>query len=310
MTEEVQVADPVRIDSTSHQRNLARAKREEEELEKLIQEYTNGESGTSEVQQEASEEAPQEVSDSETSEVEEVSTTKSEEPLSKEEESFKKRYGDVRRHLQEKEQEWKLEIEKLKMQLDKAAGKELVLPKTEEEIEAWSKKYPDVAGIVEAIADRKASERASDLDRRLSEIEELRVQAKQQKAEAELMAIHPDFEQLRSDDAFHDWAEEQPKWVQDALYDNVDDAKAVARVIDLYKADKGIDKGKTQSNDKSAASSVKSRSRSTPSADESSNYFSESQVNKMSDKEYEKNMDKIMEAMQSGKFVYDVSGRK
>ena len=304
MTEDVKLADPARVDSTSHQRNQARAKREEEELEKLIQEFTNGEQSTSEVQQETPEEAPQEVSVNEDTPEEAEAP---EEPLSKEEESFKKRYGDLRRHMQEKEQEWKLEFEKLNAKLDKSSKNELVLPKTEKEIEAWANKYPDVAAIVEAIADRKANERASDLDKRLSEIEELRVQAKQQKAEAELMAIHPDFEQLRSDDAFHEWAEEQPMWVQDALYDNVDDAKAVARVIDLYKADKGIAKAKSSHNDKSAASSIKSRSRSTPNADGSGEYFSESQVNKMSDKEYEKNVDAIMEAMQTGKFIYDVS---
>jgi len=304
MTQEVQTADTLRIDSTSHLRNLARAQREEEELEQLIAEFTNGATDTSEVQQEATEEASQDFSDSEEASEE---PTKTAEPLSKEEASFKKRYGDLRRHMQEKEQEWKIEFEKLKLQLDKSANNELVLPKTEQDIEAWAKKYPDVAGIVEAIADRKASERASDIDKRLREIEELRVQARQQKAEAELMHMHPDFEQIRSDDKFHDWAEEQPKWVQDALYDNVDDAKAVARVIDLYKADKGIAKAKSSHNDKSAASSIKSRSRSTPNADGSGEYFSESQVNKMSDKEYEKNVDAIMEAMQTGKFIYDVS---
>jgi vacuolar-type H+-ATPase catalytic subunit A/Vma1 len=185
-----------------------------------------------------------------------------------------------------------------------------VLPKGEADIAAWAKKYPDVAAIVEAIADKKATERSKDLDNRLKEIEELRTQAKKDKAEAELMSLHPDFTQIRSDDAFHDWAESQPKWVQDALYENVDDAKSVARVIDLYKADMGITKQKTTSSDKAAASSVNARSRNTPEADDSKAFFRESQVNKMSTKDYEKNADAIMEAIRSGKFVYDVTGRK
>ena len=37
------------------------------------------------------------------------------------------------------------------------------------------------------------------------------------------MKLHPDFSQIREDDSFHDWAEAQPKWVQDALYDNETD---------------------------------------------------------------------------------------
>ena len=36
-------------------------------------------------------------------------------------------------------------------------------------------------------------------------------------------------------DEFHDWVDEQPKWVQDALYENSDDPASVIRVIDLYK---------------------------------------------------------------------------
>ena len=301
------------VDSASHVRNAARVKRDEEELRKLMAEARGetDEESTSDIQQEANEEVTQEERVTKEDTNEESQESREEEPkLSKEEESFKKRYGDLRRHMQEKEQEYKLEIEKIKAQLDKSAKNELVLPKSEEEIAAWAKKYPDVAAIVEAIADKKASERSSDLDKRLKEIEELRVQAKRDKAEAELMSLHPDFTEIRSDDAFHEWAEAQPKWVQDALYENVDDARSVARVIDLYKADKGISKQKTTSSDKAAASSVNAKTRNTPEADESKSFFRESQVNKMSTKEYEKNADAIMDAIRSGKFVYDVSGRK
>ena len=300
------------VDSASHLRNAARVKKDEEDLRKLMEEHLNGaQEPTSDIQQEATEEVTQEEPVAKEDTNEEPQESRKEEPkLSKEEESFKKRYGDLRRHMQEKEQEYKLELEKVKAQLDKSTKNELVLPKSEEEITAWAKQYPDVAAIVEAIADKKASERSSDLDKRLKEIEELRVQAKKDKAEAELMSLHPDFTEIRAADEFHDWAEAQPKWVQDALYENVDDAKSVARVIDLYKADKGISKQKTTSSDKAAASSVNAKTRNTPEADESKSFFRESQVNKMSTKEYEKNADAIMDAIRSGKFVYDVSGRK
>ena len=293
------------VDSASHKRNAARVEREEAELRTLMEQHLGGEKTQEEDQEEATTSDRAVKADAVETETREV-----EAPLSKEEESFKKRYGDLRRHMQEKEQEYKIKFEQLQQQLDKAAKNELVLPKGEADIAAWARKYPDVAAIVEAIADKKASERSTDLDNRLKEIEELRTQAKKDKAEAELMSLHPDFTQIRSDDAFHDWAESQPKWVQDALYENVDDAKSVARVIDLYKADMGITKQKTTSSDKAAASSVNARSRNTPEADDSKAFFRESQVNKMSTKDYEKNADAIMEAIRSGKFVYDVTGRK
>ena len=209
--------------------------------------------------------------------------------------------------MQDKEQEWKIKFEKLEQQLNAATKNELVLPKSNDDVDAWAKQYPDVAGIVEAIADRKASERSADLDGRLKEIEALRVTAKREKAEAELAALHPDFNDIRKDDTFHKWAEVQPKWVQDALYENVEDAKSVARVIDLYKVDNGITKNANSGSDKAAASSVTTKRTTSPNQDESSNYLSESKVAKMSMKEYEKRAEEIFDAQRKGKFIYDMS---
>ena len=48
------------------------------------------------------------------------------------------------------------------------------------------------------------------------------------------MRLHPDFDDIRDSDEFHEWAESQPKWVQDALYENDNDARSAARAIDLY----------------------------------------------------------------------------
>ena len=275
-------------------KNADRIKKDEEELQELLKAKEQGEQPAEEVK---------EVSDAK-----EADETKSEDKaLSKEEQSFKKRYGDLRRHMADKDKKTEERIKALEDQLSKAAKNELVLPKSEDEIAEWTKKYPDVAGIVETIADKKARERSSDLDKRLENIETMRVEAVKEKAEAELMKLHPDFSEIREDDKFHDWAEAQPKWVQDALYENVDDAKSVARVIDLYKIDAGITTKKGD-NKKSAASAVNTRSKASPTADESNNYIRESQVDKMSDKEYAKNQEAIMEAMRSGKFVYDLSG--
>ena len=310
--------EQVEVHSASHMRNQARINKDEAELRELLKQA--GYTEEDETQEEVTEAEP----DSKEPEAEPVQaegdSKQKEEPkaeaqeaddddadLSAEEKTFKQRYGDIRRHMKDKEQEWKLKFEKLESQLESATKNELVLPKSEKEIEAWSKKYPDVAGIVEAIADKKAQERSLDIDKRLKEVEELRVTAKREKAEAELAALHPDFTKIRSDDTFHEWAKEQPKWVQDALYENVDDAKSVARVIDLYKVDKGITNKKTSSSDKAAASSVKTKRNTTPDHDEAANYLSESQVAKMSIKEYEKRMDEVREAQRSGKFIYDMS---
>jgi len=228
--------------------------------------------------------------------------------LGPEEKNFKKRYGDLRRHTQKKEEEFTSKLEALQAQLDKAANNELVLPKSEEELEAWSKQYPDIAGIVEAIADKKSKATAKDLEARMAEFEELRVTATKEKAEVELVKMHPDFIEIRQDDTFHTWAEDQPKWVQDALYENVDDAKSVSRVIDLYKIDKGItNKKKVKPSEKAAASSVKTKSTAAPEPDEAANHIRESEVEAMNLKEYEKRQEEILDAQRNGRFIYDIS---
>ena len=225
--------------------------------------------------------------------------------LSAEEKSFKKRYGDLRRHQQLKEKELQAKIDALEGQLRDAPTANL--PKIEEDVNAWVEKYPDVAAIVENLADKKAkqrvNERDTEYDTRLKQVEEMRDNLTKEKAEAELMRLHPDFDEIRNADAFHDWAELQPKWVQNALYED-DDVVSTARAIDLYKMDKGI---KKTSPDKNAAMSVNTRNRVTPQDDESSSWFSESQVKKMSDKEFTANIEAIEKAQREGKFKYDLS---
>jgi len=231
-----------------------------------------------------------------------------EEPTSAEEKTFKKRYSDLRRHQQKQAEEFKAELDAMKRQLEQATQKEMKLPKSDEDIEQWAADYPDVAAIVETIAMKKAREQSTALEERLKAIDEMQNSATKEKAEAELMRIHPDFDEIRDSDSFHDWAEEQPKWVQDALYDNDNDARSAARAIDLYKADMGITSKKPKS-DKDAAKSVSTKnSRSKPQDEGNATYLKESAVQKMSPQEYEKMSDEIMEAIRSGKFIYDVSG--
>ena len=280
MAEEMQPQKKVAFANRKYN-NEEKRQMEEEELEQLIKEQKG----------EVEETEPEEV-----------------EPSGAEEKTFKKRYSDLRRHQQKQSEEFKAELEALKSQLSAATKKEMKLPKSDEDIETWAAEYPDVAAIVETIAMKKAAEQSTALEERMKAIDELQTSATKEKAEAALMQMHPDFDEIRDSDDFHNWADEQPKWVQDALYDNDNDARSAARAIDLYKADMGISKSKP-TKDKDAAKSVSTKnSRSKPQEDESSTYLKESQVQKMSPQQYEKMSDEIMEAIRSGKFIYDVSG--
>ena len=267
--------------------NKERIEQEEKEMEELLK------------AQRGNEEEQEEDSDS---------VDDGREPEGAEEKTFKKRYGDLRRHAQKKEQDLQKQIDELRTQLEASTKKEIKYPKSEEELGQWMTQYPDVAKIVETIAMKKAHEQASEFESKFKQIDEMKAEAMREKAEAELMRLHPDFDTIRDSDEFHDWVEEQPKWVQDALYDNDNDAVSAARAIDLYKSDKGI-KAKKSSSNKEAAKSIGTRGeRNSPDTDDTKSYIRESQIARMSSQEYEKREDEIAEAIRTGKFIYDVSG--
>ena len=235
----------------------------------------------------------------------ETETSEDDSNLSREEKSFKKRYGDLRRHMADKEKEWQGQFDNLEARMK---GEAIVPPKSDEDIEAWAREYPDVAGIVETIAAKKAEEMFSKADSRLKKLDEIQDTATRKTAEATIVESHPDFLKLKESDEFHDWAEEQPKWVQDAVYENPDDPHSVVRVIDLYKVDKGLTKQAKKANTKAAASMVSRTSKTKVDADDSDGQIRESDVAKMSAKDFETNMDEINKAMRNGKFIYDISG--
>jgi hypothetical protein len=261
-----------------------RADKDEEELKELLAEQNN-------TKEEAEAKAKEEA-----------------EPDTAEERSYKKRYADLRRGSQKAKEELETRIAALETQLKQSAAQEIKLPKSDEDIDSWAKEYPDVAAIVETIAIKKAREQQAGLEDKVKEIDAMRETASRERAEVELLKAHPDFGEIRDSDEFHDWAEQQPKWVQEALYENDNDARSASRAIDLYKADMNIST-KKPSNNKDAAKSVSTRNtRSQPDAESNNNKLSESKVNKMSTKEYEKHQDEIMEAIRSGNFIYDISG--
>lgn len=225
------------------------------------------------------------------------------EQLNAEEESYKKRYQDIQRHIQTVRDQKDQELAQLKKQLDAATRQQIKFPKTDEEVEEWSKRYPDVAKIVDTIARKRANEALMEGEKRLQQVENFERKLNRQSAEQQLMKLHPDFAQIRQDPRFHEWVALQPQAMQDSVYKNNTDAKWAARTIDLYKAD--MKRGGKSS--KSAAQAVGRTTSATPAAGNKPK-FSESMVAAMSDREFEANEAAISEAMKTGTFVYDISG--
>ena len=237
-------------------------------------------------------------------EAQRVGITEEEEvELAPEEETFKKRYGDLRRHMQSKDSQYTEEVARLKEQLDSVTKKQVKLPKSDEELDDWAQKYPDVAKIVETIATKKVTEARKEVDEKLAYVDQMQKKIKTDKAEQELSTLHPDYAELRNDKDFHDWVGIQPKWIQQALYDNETDFLAASKAIDLYKMESA-----PKPTAKDAAKNVSRPRRSEEPVIESKSKWSETKVKKLRPDEYEKFEDDIMDSIRKGQFDYDISG--
>jgi hypothetical protein len=167
---------------------------------------------------------------------------------------YKKRYDDLKRHYDKK----LTEFEEEKRQLAAATQQANVpMPKTVEELEEFKTQYPDVYGVVETVAAMQANERTSELQKELEVIKEREKETVVQAAYRELTNNHPDFDEIKTDEKFLNWLQEQPESISDGIYNNNTDARWASRVLDLYKADAGISKRKTSKAKSDAATSVR-----------------------------------------------------
>lgn len=235
------------------------------------------------------------------------------EPDDPEEKTFKKRYGDLRRHSQKQAEEFKARIEALEKKLEEqqASSEPAELPSNMKEMLEWKEKYPSVARIIETMIEQEATKKFEAAKVSLDEITTKQKESEKERAIAQIVKAHPDFEDLQYSEEFQDWADEQPKWVQVALFEQSDDPQSVIRAIDLYKLDVGkkAKPAKDKEEKKQAAGLVNTKGqRAVVDDEEAGMKIKESWVNKLSMKEYEKNEEKIMDAIKNGNFIYDISG--
>tara|TARA_R110002153_G_scaffold227179_1_gene379880 strand:+ start:418 stop:1332 length:915 start_codon:yes stop_codon:yes gene_type:complete len=235
---------------------------------------------------------------------------------------FKKRYGDLKRHYDTKLNEWKQEKEMFQAKLAVEAKKHDIkkLPKTEEELESFKEKYPDVYDVVETISSLQASERVKDIEGRLQELRQKEQEAVVQTAEKQLLSMHPDFSNLKEDESFLNWLEDQPTNISDGIFKNNTDVKWAARVVDLFKADIGAPRNTKRTNQKAnkrpqssspknqAAQSVTktTANRSLDSFQDDTKIWSIAEISRLKPKEYELLEKDIDKAVKEGRVVDSV----
>jgi len=214
-------------------------------------------------------------------------------PANPEDATWKDRYGHLRSHAAKKETKLMKEIEDLKAQL--AKGSEAI-PSNAEDIKKWAEKNPQATAIIQALASEQVSKRATEIDTQLSELT-------RDKQEQAIRKKHPDYDEIVTDDAFHDWAETQRPAIQRMIYDSAD-PEDVIEALGIYKRVKGI---KPIDEDKEAARSVRTRSTSAPDTG-TTPLFLDRMINSNAIHWYEKNEAAIAEAIRTNRFEYDISG--
>ena len=213
-----------------------------------------------------------------------------ERPAKAEDRVFKKRYDDLKKHYDSTINKHKEELQSLRTQLESSTT-QFVPPKSKEELEAWRKEYPDVYDMVETIAMDKATTRTADLENKYKDLQLQQEQIAKEKAEVELLKLHPDFNDIRANDDFHVWAEQQDPTIQGWLYENTSNSKLAARAIDLYKMDRGLSKlTKKEEKDvkKEAAKAISKTKKSTESDIPKKKVWTTSEISRLKPHQFEK----------------------
>ena len=227
----------------------------------------------------------------ETAEKSEVKATPiAERPAKAEDRVFKKRYDDLKKHYDSTINKHKEEVVSLRSQLE-SSTKQFVPPKSKDELEAWRKEYPDVYDMVETIAMNKATTQTAEIEDKYKNLQLQQEQIVKEKAEVELLKLHPDFNEIRQKEEFHNWAANQDPTIQGWLYENTSNAKLAARAIDLFKMDNGESKlTKKEEKDvkKEAAKAISKTKKSTESDIPKKKVWTTSEISKLKPHEFEK----------------------
>ena len=246
-------------------------------------------------QREKEAEAATEQKDTDASEetadkLDQQATPIAERPAKAEDRGFKKRYDDLKRHYDSTINKHKEELSSLRKQLE-SGNTQFVAPKSKEELEAWRKEYPDVYEMVETIAMNKATTRTAEIEDKFKNLQVQQEQIAKEKAEVELLKVHPDFNDLRNNEDFHSWAEQQDPTIQNWLYENTSNSKLASRAIDLYKMDRGLSKlNKKEEKDikKEAAKAISKTKKATDSDIPKKKIWTTSEISKLKPHQFEK----------------------
>ena len=215
--------------------------------------------------------------------------------------NYKKRYDDLKKHYDSKLNEFR----QREQELIAASQPEYQAPKSEEDLTRFREEYPDLYDTVETVAHMRAEEQMREMRQRFSAIEQREMEIARREAENALKERHPDFDEIRGDESFHDWAKEQPDQIQDWVYNNPDNVTLAVKALDLYKLETGKGRkgpGRPRKQSAPAGSAADMVSTKTTGVDaKQPKIWTESEIAKMSLDQFDKHEEEIREAISEGR---------
>jgi hypothetical protein len=213
--------------------------------------------------------------------------------------NYKKRYDDLKRHYDDKVNEFKQREQEMQAQ----TSPNYTTPKTHEDLEKFKREYPDLYDTVETVAHLQSSEQVNQLQGQLQAIQEREAKIVKREAEADLIANHPDFEDIRGSESFHEWAGVQPEQIQEWIYNNPDNAQLASKAIALYKIENGIQtQTKSQPRQRGSAADMVSTKTKTIDTKEPK-IWTEREIAMMSLDQFDKYEEEIQQAISEGRVV-------
>jgi len=219
---------------------------------------------------------------------------------------YKKRYDDLKSHYDRKQNENTQKLEEIEAKLKLAEKNQAMAnytpPKTDDELKKFKEKYPDVYDVVETISQKQATRQVESLQKEVETLRKREDDLVVQSAYRELLNSHSDFIDIKDSPEFLDWLEGQPPSISDGVTKNNKDSKWAIRVLDLYKADKGLSNSKPKSNVSAATSVTKTKAKSV-NVDGNTNkkVWKASEIQKMNASVYEKYEKEIDLAFKEGR---------
>ena len=225
---------------------------------------------------------------------------------------WKKRYSDLKSYTDRTVNDLKSQMVELQKSLKEAQVKPIVFPKSETDLEAFKQDYPDLYDSILTVGRKEALKVSSELKQEMEDIRKLRNQLETEKAFTQLLKRHPDAVDIKNDPLFATWYEKQSKGVQALL--NSDDVEDAARGLDIFKLETNYGKGRAKTgslaapNSKAkAAEAITTNNK--PEIGKQAKVWRESEIERMSFRDYEKHEAEIEQARKRGDFIFDISNK-